>query len=120
MEDFNGLSKIDDSWEEVDHAIYEFNRKIKKDGWSSPQAYFWLQMEYNRIYAKYGIDCAFNFLYPEIIGPIPDTYEEWREELDKFKPNSKYEPTDDFKQKLIERVGEDRAKKILKRCFGEE
>ena len=74
----------DDSSEQLDRAIYTYNKMIK-NGKSAMEAYSWLMVQKRNIEADFErrrgfhMDFSFSFLYPDMCGPIPDTYEEWVE-----------------------------------------
>ena len=71
--------------EEISKALYEFNRMLQKREKSREECYMYLFERQTQIEDKYGISCSFNFLYPEWIFKVPDTYEEYKEQMNKFK-----------------------------------
>lgn len=78
----NAKGYYDMSCEEINRAIFEFNKKLK-NGERCDKAYTWLAEQRHKIENDFAerrgfrMDFSFNFLYPEIFGPMPDTYEEW-------------------------------------------
>ena len=74
----------DDSTEQLDRTIYTYN-KMLKDGKSQGEASAYLMTQKHNIEADFErrrgfhMDFSYSFLYPDMFGPIPDTYEEWVE-----------------------------------------
>jgi hypothetical protein len=80
--------------EKIGRAIFEFNKKIRETSHNTDAriaAWKWLgeQKEAieNEFEDTYGfhMDFTFNFLYPETCCDLPDTYEEWKAQLEKYK-----------------------------------
>ena len=63
-------------------TIFEFNKMLRSGKKTHLECYQWLQMEQSKeeseFEKKHGFHMSmdFSYLYPEIIGPLPDTYEE--------------------------------------------
>ena len=106
------FAEAEESAERHSRAIFEFN-KMLRSGKSSLECYQWLQMEQlkeeSEFEKKHGfpMHLDFYYLYPEVIGPMSDTYEEWKEELKKYSKDS---PS--FRDKLIKKHGEDKVLKL--------
>lgn len=106
------FAEAEESAERHSRAIFEFN-KMLRSGKSSLECYQWLQMEQlkeeSEFEKKHGfhMNMDFNYLYPEVIGPMPDTYEEWKEELKKYSKDSS-----SLRDKLIKKYGEDKVLKL--------
>lgn len=67
--------------DEIRRTIFEFNRKLRNDS-SRNEAYAWLEEQKDKILSKYGLAHSYSFLYPELLGDIPETYEEWRNQIE--------------------------------------
>ena len=97
-------------------AIFDFNKMLRGGQMKPLDCYRWLdkkrQQEEDAFTKVHGfiMDLSFSYLYPEIIGPMPDTYEEWKEELKKYSPKTK-----GIRQKLVEEYGEDKVKEAEER-----
>lgn len=112
------------SSEQIGRAIFEFNKKLR-NGATAEGAYFWLDCERHRIeqefFEEHGfhMDFTFNFLYPEIIGYLPDTYEEWQAHLKKTSRLSEEgmgKLLENYKKKsrqeLIDKYGEEKVRAL--------
>ena len=114
------------SSEQISRAIFEFNKKLR-NGATAEEAYGWLNCERHRIEQEFfedhgfHMDFTFNFLYPETIGYLPDTYEEWQDHLkktsrlseegmDKLFENYK----EKSRQELIDKYGEEKVQALEK------
>lgn len=106
------FAEADESAERHSRTIFEFN-KMLRSGKSSLECYQWLQAEKDKEeyewQKKHGfpMHLDFYYLYPEVIGPMPDTYEEWKEELKKYSKDSS-----SLRDKLIKKYGEDKVLKL--------
>lgn len=115
----------DPSAEIHSRAIFDFNKMLRGGQMKPLDCYRWLdkkRQQQEDDFAKahgFRMDFSFNYLYPEVIGPMPDTYEEWKEELKKYSPKNEGKN----RQKYVEEYGEDRVKEveeILTEMLGEE
>ena len=106
----------DHSAEIHSRAIFDFNKMLRGGQMKPLDCYRWLdkkRQQQEDVFAKshgFRMDFSFNYLYPEVIGPMPDTYEEWKEELKKYSPKYK-----GIRQKLVEEYGEDKVKEAEER-----
>ena len=99
-------------------AIFDFNKMLRDGKMTTLDCYRWLEnkqrQEETEFEAKHGfhMDMSFSYLYPEFIGPMPDTYEEWKE---KMMPNKDeiYIDTTKFppRNELVEKYGEEKVSK---------
>jgi hypothetical protein len=69
-----------DASDKIGRTIFEFNRKLRNNS-SRDEAYAWLEKQKDEILSKYGLAHSYSFLYPELLGDIPETYEEWRNQI---------------------------------------
>lgn len=112
------------SSEQISRAIFEFNKKLR-NGATAEEAYFWLDCERHKIeqefFEEHGfhMDFNFSFLYPEIIGYLPDTYEEWQDHLKKTSRLSEERMDkllENYKKKshqeLIDKYGEEKVQAL--------
>ena len=103
-------------------AIFDFNKMLRGGKMKTLDCYRWLENKQRQEEAefenKHGfhMDMSFKYLYPEVIGPMPDTYEEWKE---KIIPNKDevYIDTTKFplRSVLVEKYGEEKVNKTEKK-----
>ena len=67
--------------DKIGRTIFEFNRMLRNDS-TRDGAYAWLEEQKDKILSKYGLAHSYSFLYPELLGDIPETYEEWRNQIE--------------------------------------
>ena len=77
--------------EEISKTLYEFNRMLQRREKSREECYLFLIERQQIISEKYGEVSSFNFLYPEWIFKVPDTYEEYKNMMKEFRENHSYE-----------------------------
>ncbi len=83
IEEMHRLAK--ERSEEISKSLYEFNRMLQKREKSREECYMYLFERQAQIEDKYGVSCRFSFLYPEWVFKVPDTYEEYKEQMNEFK-----------------------------------
>ena len=111
-------AKIPEPADRHSRAIFEFNKMLRDGKMTTLDCYRWLEnkqrQEETEFENKHGfhMDMSFKYLYPEVIGPMPDTYEEWKE---KMMPNKDgiYIDTTKFppRNELVEKYGEEKVSK---------
>ena len=82
------MKRAEERSECISRALYEFNRMLQREEKSREECYMYLFEKEREINEKYGFSFAFSFLYPEWIFKVPDTYEEYKEQMNKFKTDS--------------------------------
>lgn len=88
QEEIDGMMKrAEERSECISRALYEFNRMLQRGEKSREECYMYLFEKEKEISEKYGFSCSFSFLYPEWIFKVPDTYEEYKEQMNEFKSN---------------------------------
>ena len=72
---------------DYDHIIYKFNKMLQSGEFSRDECYAWLKSKKEEREAmfekKHGFHLCmdFNYLYPEVFGPTPETFEKWKDDL---------------------------------------
>lgn len=71
--------------EEISRALYEFNRMLQKREKPREECYMYLFEQERKINEKYGLPCTFEFLYPEWIFDVEDTYEQHKQKMKEYR-----------------------------------
>ena len=85
MEDLVNKTRIPEPNDWHSRAIFDFNKMLRGGKMKALDCYRWLEnkqrQEETEFENKHGfhMDMSFKYLYPVVIGPMPDTYEEWKE-----------------------------------------
>lgn len=122
VKDLIEKTRVDEPDDRHSRAIFDFNKMLRGGKMTTLDCYRWLEnkqrQEETEFEIKHGfhMDMSFNYLYPEIIGPMPDTYEEWKEKIRPHK-NEAYIDTTKFplRDELVEKYGEDEVNKAEKK-----
>ena len=100
-------------------AIFDFNKMLRGGKMTTLDCYRWLEnkqrQEETEFENKHGfhMDMSFSYLYPEFIGPMPDTYEEWKEKIRPHKDEAYIDTTKfPLRDELVEKYGEEKVSKV--------
>ena len=72
---------------DYDYIIYKFNKMLQSREFSRDECYAWLKSkkeEREAMFEKklgFHLCMDFNYLYPEVFGPTPETFEKWKDDL---------------------------------------
>lgn len=75
--------------EAISRALYEFNRMLQRREKPREECYTYLFEQEREINEQYGLPCTFEFLYPEWIFEVEDTYELHKQKMKKWSEQYK-------------------------------
>ncbi len=85
------MKRAEERSECISRARYEFNRMLQRKEKSREECYKYLFEKEREIGEKYNHPCTFEFLYPEWIFEVEDTYEQHKQKMkelsEKYKKN---------------------------------
>lgn len=122
VKDLIEQTRVDEPDDRYRRAIFDFNKMLRGGKMTTLDCYRWLEnkqrQEETEFETKHGfhMDMSFKYLYPEFIGDMPDTYEDWKEKIRPHKDEAYIDTTKfPLRDELVEKYGEDEVNKVEKK-----
>lgn len=87
LKESSNSNELEKYAERYGRTIFDFNKTLRGGRVKPIDAYRWLQEKKQRDEAEFEREHGFRmnmdylYIYPEVFGPMPDTFEEWKNQL---------------------------------------